>query len=376
MAINLATEHVRNAWAWVAVGALVVVSFGVGSLIDRFRRRLAPPNDEAADIDVATAGTVVQGAGISSYSNKVHTSVTFGGSAGNISFGPSPKVVLSLVLGVAIVLAAVLVIVVSTNSVVVRSATPAPAGTSVAGPSVAESGTSPPSASPSPAGTKSTSCQKEGSEATVGDLPFTCTVEMLDWICGLGGQWVTDKDVTKIREPMPSDAASYGWKEWPAVADGVQGSGGRHNLIIQGKGNARVVLTEATVKVLAKRPPVTGKTLDKECGGDGVFRSMSVELDKNPPVVSSKFEADDVMPGAPDYETKPIKFPYTVALEDPESFFIEGNTENCDCDWVLELTWSSQGRTGTTRIDNNGVPFRTTSTANAPTCYVREVIEC
>ncbi|MBP2179393.1 hypothetical protein [Amycolatopsis magusensis] len=353
-----------------------MVSFGVGSLIDRFRRRLAPPNDEAADIDGTTAGTVVQGAGVSSYNSKVHTSMTFGGSAGNISFGPSPKVVLSLVLGVAIVLAAVLVIVVSTHSVVVRSATPAPAETPVAGPSEAESGTSPPSASPSPAGTKSTSCQKEGSEATVGDLPFTCTVEMLDSTCGLGGDWVTDKDVTKIAEPMPSDAASYGWRKWPAVSDGVQASGGRQTLIVQGKGAARVVLTKATVKVVAKRQPVTGKTLERECGGDGVFRSMSVELDKNPPEVSSKFESGNVMADTPDYEVKPIKFPYTVALEDPESFIIEGITEKCDCDWVVELAWSSQGRTGTTRIDNNGVPFRTTSTANAPTCYVREVIEC
>ncbi|MFC7511224.1 hypothetical protein ACFQV4_12960 [Streptomyces thermocarboxydus] len=49
---------------------------------------------------------------------------------------------------------------------------------------------------------------------------------------------------------------------------------------------------------------------------------------------------------------------------------ITARTEGCDCRWYLELDWSSQGRTGTVRIDDRGRPSapvpsracRTTST--------------
>ncbi|MBN6035239.1 hypothetical protein [Amycolatopsis sp. 195334CR] len=362
-----------NVWAWGAVGILVAVSFGVGLFVEKRRRAVGAASADTAPVEQAMA----HDGGVVSHNGGAGASVSIGGQARDVTIGPTPKVVLALVLGLAVVLTAALVIVASTGTggagagALPSVPTAVTTGTLTPGP-----GVSSPSASPSPAGTRSTSCQKEGSEAAVGDLPFTCTVEMMDVTCGLGNKWVVGKDATEIREPMPSEASSVGWRAWAAVADGVQGSGGRQNLIIQGKGDARVVLTKVVVRVLARRPPVVGNTLERECGGDGVFRSMTVDLDKTPPAVLPKFDTGNVMDGAPEYETKPIKFPYTVALEDPESFVIEGETERCDCDWVVELSWSSQGRTGTTTIDNNGAPFRTTSTANAPTCYVREMIEC
>lgn len=40
---------------------------------------------------------------------------------------------------------------------------------------------------------------------------------------------------------------------------------------------------------------------------------------------------------------------------------VKARTQTCDCRWYLELGWSSQGRTGTLRIDDHGRPFRTSS---------------
>ena len=53
--------------------------------------------------------------------------------------------------------------------------------------------------------------------------------------------------------------------------------------------------------------------------------------------------------------------PYRVSSEDPEVLLVNAETEACDCSWCLELDWSSQGRTGTVRVDDDGRPFRTTS---------------
>lgn len=53
--------------------------------------------------------------------------------------------------------------------------------------------------------------------------------------------------------------------------------------------------------------------------------------------------------------------PYRVSAEDPEVLLVTARTGACDCSWYLELDWSSQGRTGTARIDDRGRPFRTSA---------------
>jgi hypothetical protein len=61
-----------------------------------------------------------------------------------------------------------------------------------------------------------------------------------------------------------------------------------------------------------------------------------------------------------------MRLPYRVSVEDPEVLLVNARTENCDCRWYLELDWSAQGRTGTTRIDDGGRPFRTSGTTGRP----------
>ena len=61
-----------------------------------------------------------------------------------------------------------------------------------------------------------------------------------------------------------------------------------------------------------------------------------------------------------------MRLPYRVSAEDPEVLLIDARTRNCACSWYLELDWSSQGRTGTVRIDDHGRPFRTTGIDGLP----------
>ncbi|MFI9819466.1 hypothetical protein ACIHFC_03160 [Streptomyces sp. NPDC052013] len=61
-----------------------------------------------------------------------------------------------------------------------------------------------------------------------------------------------------------------------------------------------------------------------------------------------------------------MRLPYRVSAKDPEVLLVTARTGTCDCRWYLELDWSSQGRTGTVRIDDHGRPFRTTAVEGLP----------
>ncbi|MFC3894388.1 hypothetical protein ACFOWZ_23145 [Lentzea rhizosphaerae] len=51
-----------------------------------------------------------------------------------------------------------------------------------------------------------------------------------------------------------------------------------------------------------------------------------------------------------------------------EVFTVTARTSECDCTWVIEFDWSTEGRSGVQTVTNNGQPFRTTSKADAVPC--------
>ena len=57
------------------------------------------------------------------------------------------------------------------------------------------------------------------------------------------------------------------------------------------------------------------------------------------------------------------KLPYQVTAKEPLVIKVEASTGGCDCDWYLEVRWSAGDRTGVTRIDDGGKPFRTSAAA-------------
>jgi hypothetical protein len=61
-----------------------------------------------------------------------------------------------------------------------------------------------------------------------------------------------------------------------------------------------------------------------------------------------------------------VHLPYRVSAQDPEVLLVKARTQTCDCRWYLELDWSSQGRTGTLRVDDHGKPFRTSGIKGLP----------
>lgn len=194
-----------------------------------------------------------------------------------------------------------------------------------------------PSATPAPTGS---------------ELPFTVAVR------SGARSWASDKPMAEL---PPRPGYYDDWRPWAAQVDAVDESPQVVYVTVQGRSDAQVTLTDLRVRVVARRPPLQGTLFGVPGGGDTVFRWVSVDLDADPPGLSTHL--DEHAPAA-DHERRPIRFPYRVSRSDAETFEFHGYAERCDCAWVIELSWASEGRTGAHLIDNGGKPFRVTGASN------------
>lgn len=131
---------------------------------------------------------------------------------------------------------------------------------------------------------------------------------------------------------------------------------------VQGRTSTAVVLEALRVRVVGRDTPARGTVyaMEQGCGGELTPRSFAVDLDAHRPTVRSLAGADS------DKTIPAMRMPYRVSAQDPEVLLVKARVESCDCRWYLELDWSSQGRTGTVRIDDHGRPFRTSGITGLP----------
>ncbi|MDX3709959.1 helix-turn-helix domain-containing protein [Streptomyces europaeiscabiei] len=191
-------------------------------------------------------------------------------------------------------------------------------------------------------------------------VPLTWTANSQLWQLDCDHDYVIDKPPQQVPPPpLPADAEA-----WAASLGAVHGRTTNLRISVQGRGSAAVVLEALHVRVAGRTTPAAGRGIAystyEGCGATLIPRYFSVNLDAHRPLARS-------MPGNdPDRPAPAIGFPYQVSLREPEVLMLAATTESCTCDWYLELDWSSQGRTGTVRIDDHGRPFRTTSIEGLP----------
>ncbi|WP_107099797.1 helix-turn-helix domain-containing protein [Streptomyces aurantiacus] len=234
-----------------------------------------------------------------------------------------------------------------------------------------------PSASPSPdktgsspsagaTGKKSKSAGKSGapSQNTKANgsksaaVPLTWTANSQAWKLGCGHDYVIRKDPDQVPPPpIPQDAGT-----WAATQGAVHGHETNVEISVQGRTSTAVVLTALRVRVVGRTAPVPGTVyaMDQGCGGSITPRSFDVDLDKDRPIARSVPGNDTGTP------IPAVRMPYRVSAKDPEVLLVNATTETCGCSWYLELDWSSEGRTGTARIDDHGSPFRTSGIKGLP----------
>ena len=121
----------------------------------------------------------------------------------------------------------------------------------------------------------------------------------------------------------------------------------------QGKTNVATVLEAVHVHVAARaRPAGTAyQNGELQCGGL-VPAYFSVNLDEANPQAVAK-------PGSFASEQPAVPFPFEISSTDPQVFYFYGGTWDYDCQWFLEVDWSSEGNTGTIAITDNGHSFQT-----------------
>ncbi|MEV5416476.1 helix-turn-helix domain-containing protein [Streptomyces albogriseolus] len=244
-----------------------------------------------------------------------------------------------------------------------------------AGPARSVAPTGSPSASTSPSPSPSPSARHGGNgaaseaprptgsatapdHAPAGPPPLTWSVNDHAWAYGCGHDYVVAKPPAQVPPPpAPQDA-----RTWAATQGAVHGGETLVELSVQGTSDTAVVLTALRVRVAGRSEPAPGNAyaMDQGCGGALTPRFFDVDLDKDRPIARAVAGNDAGTP------IPAVRMPYRVSASDPEVLMITARTEGCDCRWYLELDWSSQGRTGTVRIDDRGRPFRTSAVEGLP----------
>ncbi|MFJ1732758.1 helix-turn-helix domain-containing protein [Streptomyces sp. NPDC088254] len=205
-------------------------------------------------------------------------------------------------------------------------------------------------------GAPSSAGEPAGQPATA--LPLTWSVDSLVWDKGCDHDYVIGKPPAQVPPPPVQQDAGV----WAATQSAVHGRQTKVQISVQGRSSAAVVLHALRVRVVSRGTPVTGNaySMSQGCGSDITPRRFAVNLDADRPLARPEDGADRGV-------TVPaVRFPYRVSAEDPEVLLVDGTTQAYDARWYLELDWSSQGRTGTIRIDDHGRPFHTTSIKGMP----------
>lgn len=244
------------------------------------------------------------------------------------------------------------------------------AGTRTAAPGAPHSSTKP-SATSSPAsksaspGPRQKATSATGSDSTLAakptGLPLTWSADSQVWDTGCGHDYVIDKPPAQVPPPPAQQDAGA----WAALQGAVQGRQTTVRISVQGRSSTAVVLEALRVRVVSRGNPAVGSaySMDQGCGSELTPRRFTVNLDVDRPIARSVDGADS------EHTIPAVNFPYRVSAEDPEVLLVDATTQNYDARWYLELAWSSQGRTGTIRIDDHGRPFQTTSTKGMPRCW-------
>ncbi|MBK3575342.1 helix-turn-helix domain-containing protein [Streptomyces sp. MBT65] len=188
--------------------------------------------------------------------------------------------------------------------------------------------------------------------------PLAWTADSQVWDLHCGHDYVVDASPAQVPRPPAEEGAGA----WAAKQHAVHGRETDVEISVQGRTSTAVVLEALRVHVVGRAAPVHGTVyaMDQGCGGEVAPRYFGVDLDARSP------RARAVAGSSLGTPVPAAHLPYRVSAQDPEVLLVKARTAACDCRWYLELDWSSQGRTGTLRIDDHGKPFRTTSIKGLP----------
>ncbi|WP_399887114.1 helix-turn-helix domain-containing protein [Streptomyces sp. BBFR51] len=223
-------------------------------------------------------------------------------------------------------------------------------GTATAPASPSRSASPSPSRSSSPPASPSTAPSRPGTatpsrEAADEGPPLTVSTTPYYWDLPCDHAFLVDRSPQNVPKPPPQQDAVG----WATPLNAVSANRQTVVLTVQGTGPETVVLEDLHVRVKSSGPGLDWNqyVMGNGCGGQVHTTAFDVSLDLATPTATPIGGQRD--------------FPYSVSESDPEVFHVNAHTSGHDVSWELELEWSSGGRHGTTLIDDNGKPFRTSA---------------
>ncbi|ARZ69202.1 hypothetical protein SMD11_3569 [Streptomyces albireticuli] len=183
-----------------------------------------------------------------------------------------------------------------------------------------------------------------------GDAPLTAHTRPYAYESPCSQRFLVNRAPAEMpKPPIEQDAPAWASELGAVVADQQF-----IKITLQGAGKDTVVLEQLHVRVDGTGAPLAWNAYATGvgCGGDVATRAFGVDLDAGSPALTPVAGQRD--------------FPYKVSRTDPEVFYIKADAKQRDVRWHLELQWSSGGRRGTLRIDDQGRSFRTSGSTGRP----------
>jgi hypothetical protein len=190
------------------------------------------------------------------------------------------------------------------------------------------------------------------------------SIELLSTRCR-GGEYVPRSSFPSLF----SSAGQYRWEILERQPGAAQANLNPVQVAIQGETGRPVTLTRIDFHV-SRRPRAPGGLFVEPCGDAFTGRSVEVDLDATPPRIVDSNSTEEGALGARTSgglrPYRPIRFPWTVSVNDPLLLEILGTTNSCDCTWSAEIPWVSGSSRGSIVIDNEGEGYRVVGTDGLP----------
>lgn len=221
-------------------------------------------------------------------------------------------------------------------------------------------GTRTPAGPSAPPASRASAPSASARPGTGGDPPLQVTVLADNWDTQCGQWFLIGQQPAKVPPPPSLQEGSA----WAAALGGTPAGHLRLQLTAQGLPGQPVVLHALYVKVLSSAPAPKGNAYSPAdgCGGGIDPAAFAVDLDTTAP--RARAVTGSVDNGR---RTARVDFPFRVSSADPQVLDVDGRTLDHDVSWYMDLVWSCGARQGTLRIDDHGVPFRTTGMKGDPT---------
>ncbi|WP_405794546.1 helix-turn-helix domain-containing protein [Streptomyces sp. NBC_01506] len=186
--------------------------------------------------------------------------------------------------------------------------------------------------------------------------PLVWSADSHKWQLDCGHTYLINRAPAAVPPPPSAQDA----RQWATALGAVHGDSSITQATVRAAAGAGpVVVQEVFIRVVGRRAPLDWNAYDMSngCGGSITPAVFAVDLDASRPV------ARPVDGGSEQGPLPAPKLPYQVTSVEPLVLRIEASTNGCDCDWYVELRWAAGTRTGLTRIDDGGKPFRTSASA-------------